>query len=49
VYEKGCIKKNGSVFPVRTQAWLVRDDDGRPLYLLGLFRDISGEAPEGPG
>ena len=30
-------------FPVRAQAWLVRDEGGRPLYLLGIVRDISGE------
>lgn len=35
---------DGKVVPVRTQTWLVRDDDGRPQYLLGIFRDISHEA-----
>lgn len=44
VYEKEYIKSDGTVFPVRTQAWLVRDEGGRPLYLLGIVRDISGEA-----
>ncbi|MBU1274535.1 MAG: PAS domain S-box protein [Proteobacteria bacterium] len=44
VYEKEYVRKDGGVFPVRTQAWLVRDEGGRPLYLLGIFRDISGEA-----
>ncbi|MCB2191627.1 MAG: PAS domain-containing protein [Deltaproteobacteria bacterium] len=44
VYEKEYIKSDGTVFPVRTQAWLVRDESGRPLYLLGIVRDISGEA-----
>ncbi len=43
VYEKEYIRKDGVVFPVRAQAWLVRDEGGRPLYLLGIVRDISGE------
>lgn len=47
VYEKEYINKDGRVFPVRTQAWLVRDEGGRPLYLLGVVRDISGEAGQG--
>lgn len=46
VYEKEYIRKDGQIIPVRTQAWLVRDDDGRPLYLLGIFRDISREQTE---
>ena len=45
VYEKEYIRKDGAVFPVRTQAWLVREESGRPLYLLGIVRDISGERP----
>lgn len=44
VYEKQYIKSDGTVFPVRTQAWLVREESGRPLYLLGVVRDISDEA-----
>ncbi|MCF8041557.1 MAG: PAS domain S-box protein [Desulfarculaceae bacterium] len=43
VYEKQYIKSDGTVFPVRTQSWLVRDETGRPLFLLGIIRDISGE------
>lgn len=43
VYEKEYIKSDGTVFPVRTQSWLVRDESGRPLYLLGIVRDISRE------
>lgn len=46
VYEKQYIKNDGTVFPVRTQSWLVRDETGRPLYLLGIVRDISREADQ---
>jgi PAS domain S-box-containing protein len=43
VYEKEYLKSDGTAFPVRTQAWLVREESGRPLYVLSIVRDISGE------
>lgn len=41
-YRKEYIHKDGTVFPVRVQAWLIRDDQGRPWRLLGIVRDLRG-------
>jgi PAS domain S-box-containing protein len=43
VYEKEYIRRDGSVFPVSVRGWIVRDDQGRPRYLMGTARDISRE------
>ena len=43
VYEKEYIHKDGTIFPIRTQAWLIRDEHGNPSQLLGIVRDISRE------
>lgn len=42
-YEKEYIRKNGTVFPIRIQAWFIRDKQGNPYRLLGIVRDISEE------
>ncbi|NQU19039.1 PAS domain S-box protein [bacterium] len=41
VYNKEYIRKNGTVFPIRMQAWLTRDEKGVPSRLLGIVRDVS--------
>jgi len=38
VYDKEYIRKGGTVIPIRTQAWLIRDDKGEPWRLLGIIR-----------
>jgi len=43
VYEKEYIRKDGSIFPIRIQAWLLMDEKHKPFRLLGLVQDISGE------
>jgi len=40
-YEKEYVRKDGRVVPVSVRAWLVPDDDGNPVRLMGLVRDIS--------
>ena len=40
-YEKECIKKDGSVFPVAISSWLIRNKQGEPLGMWGIVRDIS--------
>jgi len=44
-YEKEYIRKDGKVIRVRGRAWLVRDKDGRPQWLLGIYRQV-GPAQE---
>jgi PAS domain S-box-containing protein len=39
-YEKEYIRKDGKVIRVRGRAWLVRDRDGRPQWLLGIYRQL---------
>jgi len=40
-YEKEYFRKDGSIFPVRLRLWLVRDNDGRPLRLWAIVRDVT--------
>jgi PAS domain S-box-containing protein len=40
-YEKEYIRKNGSVFPISIRVWLINDDQGTPLGMWGLVRDIT--------
>ncbi len=41
LYEKEYIHKNGSIFPVELQTYLIRDDDGVFLGYWAFVRDIS--------
>ena len=41
VFEKEYIRKNGEVFPVEMQAYLVRSEDGTPQFLWSVVRDIT--------
>ena len=41
VYEKEYVGKDGNVFPVELQSYAVFGEDGSPLYLWGLVRDIT--------
>jgi len=43
VYRKEYIRKDGTVFPVELSSYLVRDEDGTPIGMWGLARDISGQ------
>ncbi len=40
-YEKEYLCKNGTVFPVSIQVWLIRDGHGRPQGMWGIVRDIT--------
>lgn len=40
-YEKEYVRRDGRVVPVSVRAWLVPDNEGRPVRLMGLVRDIS--------
>ena len=39
--EVGHARKDGSTFPTRMTATLLKDDDGNPIGLLGIVRDIT--------
>ncbi len=39
--EKRYRRKDGSTFPARVRAWLVRDDQDQPLRIFELIRDIT--------
>lgn len=41
VYTRLLRRKGGEEFPVEVRASLVRDDDGRPLYVQAIVRDIT--------
>ena len=38
-----CKKKNGERFLSESTCNLVRDDNGKPIKILGVFRDITGK------
>lgn len=40
-YEKEYIKKDGTIFPVSLRAWLVKDEQGTPVGIWGIVRDIT--------
>lgn len=40
-YEKEYIRGDGTIFPVSLRVWLVRDEQGTPVQMFGLVRDIS--------
>ncbi len=37
-YQKEYIRKDGKVIPIVGRAWLVRDEHGKPRWLLGIYR-----------
>jgi len=41
VYEKEYRKKDGTVFPVELRTFLVRDDEGNPVEIWSIIRDIT--------
>jgi len=41
VYEKEYIRKDGTIFPTRHQAWLIYDEEGKPSRLFGMVQDIT--------
>jgi PAS domain S-box-containing protein len=41
VYEKEYIRKDGTVFPIGIQVWLIRDVHGEPQGMWGIVRDIT--------
>jgi len=40
-YEKEYIRKDATVFPISIRVWLIKDDDGNPLGMWGIVRDIT--------
>ncbi len=41
IFEFAFVRKDGSIVPVETRARLIRDQEGQPLGLQGISRDIS--------
>ena len=41
VYEKEYIRKDGTVFPIRIQSWLIMDKNHKASRLFGIIQDIS--------
>lgn len=41
VYEKECIRKNGSLIPVELRVHLIKDENGEPTGFWAMVRDIS--------
>ena len=41
VYEKEYIRKDGTVFPVELKTFLIRDNNGAPIYMWAIIRDIT--------
>lgn len=42
-YESEHLRKDGTVFPVRVEVMVVRDEHDEPVYRIGWFEDISAE------
>ena len=40
VYEKEYIRKDGMTFPVKTQAWLVPDENGNHWRIMGIIKQL---------
>lgn len=40
-YEKEYIRKDGSVFPISLRTWLITDENGQPVGMWAIVRDIS--------
>lgn len=41
LYEKECIRKDGSAFPIAMQVWLINGEQGNPTGMWGLMRNIT--------
>jgi PAS domain S-box-containing protein len=41
LYQKECIRKDGTVFPVELAVYLTHDEDGKPSGFWGFIRDIT--------
>jgi PAS domain S-box-containing protein len=41
VYEKEYVRKNGTIFPVELRTFLIRDNDGHPVAMWAIIRDIT--------
>jgi PAS domain S-box-containing protein len=41
IYEKEYLRKDGTVFPVELRAQLIRDDQGKPVMMWAIIRDIT--------
>jgi two-component system cell cycle sensor histidine kinase/response regulator CckA len=40
-YEKEYIKKDGTVFPTSLRVWLIKNEQGEPMGMWGIVRDIT--------
>jgi len=40
-YEKEYIRKDGSTFPISIRVWLIRDEQGEPVGMWGIVRNIT--------
>lgn len=41
IYEKEYIRKNGTRFPIELRSYLVRNDEGQPIGMWAIVRDIT--------
>ncbi|TSA27108.1 PAS domain S-box protein [bacterium] len=41
IYEKEYVGKGGKIIPIRTRAWLLRDQSGNPSKFIGLVKKLS--------
>lgn len=49
VYGKEYIKKDGTVFPIELRVWLIKDEQGRPIGMWAIVRDITKRKSEEDG
>jgi PAS domain S-box-containing protein len=40
-YEKEYIRKDGTVFPISIRVWLIKNEQGQPVEMWGIARDIT--------
>ncbi len=40
-YEKEYVRKDGAIIPATIRTWLVRDENGKPAYVIATTRDIT--------
>jgi len=41
IYEKECIKKDGTIFPINARFWIIKDVQGDPVRIWVIVRDIT--------